>query len=190
MVTTQILVVDDSAPWRLLVSSILERTSSLKIVGEASDGVEAIEKAVTLHPDVVILDIGMPRLNGIEAAKKIRQASPKSKIIFLTQENDSDVQSVALNTGAAPLEVNSRCQTSSRNRTGYALDTKARSAGPHDTRTCNSLSGTLNCACPQSTQTFRVRKGPNNGSVEAPLSTAEVQRPHRSQSWRRVLRLD
>ena len=99
--TTQILVVDDSAPWRLLVSSILERTSSLRVVGEASDGVEAIEKAVTLHPDVVILDIGMPRLNGIEAAKKIRQASPKSKIIFLTQENDTDVRSVALNTGAA-----------------------------------------------------------------------------------------
>jgi DNA-binding NarL/FixJ family response regulator len=101
MATTQILVVDDSAPWRLLVSSIIERSSSLRVVGEASDGVEAIEKTATLHPDVVILDIGMPRLNGIEAAKKIRQASPKSKIIFLTQETDSDVRSVALNTGAA-----------------------------------------------------------------------------------------
>jgi len=100
MVITQILVVDDSAPWRLLVSSILERTSSLRVVGEASDGVEAIEKALTLHPDVVILDIGMPRLNGIEAAKRIRQASPKSKVIFLTQESDSDVRSVALSTGA------------------------------------------------------------------------------------------
>src|SRR5215467_14786306 len=100
MVITQILVVDDSAPWRLLVSSILERTSSLRVVGEARDGVEAIEKALTLHPDVVILDIGMPRLNGIEAAKKIRQASPKSKVIFLTQESDSDVRSVALSTGA------------------------------------------------------------------------------------------
>ena len=65
---TRILVVDDSEQWRLLVRSILERTLSFQIVGEASDGVEAVEKAAALLPDVVLLDIGMPRLNGIEAA--------------------------------------------------------------------------------------------------------------------------
>jgi len=131
MVTTQILVVDDSAPWRLLVSSILERTSSLKIVGEASDGVEAIEKAVTLHPDVVILDIGMPRLNGIEAAKKIRQASPKSKIIFLTQENDADVRSVALSTGAAAYLLKSTVSGRLQATIEQAMHWKPKPDQPH-----------------------------------------------------------
>lgn len=81
---------------------------SFQIAGEASDGVEAIVKATALLPDVVLLDIAMPRLNGIEAAKKIRQASPQSKIIFLTQDGDSDVRTAALATGPIACLVKSR----------------------------------------------------------------------------------
>jgi DNA-binding NarL/FixJ family response regulator len=107
MAAIGILVVDDFEPWHVSVRSILKRNPLFRVIGEARDGIEAIEKAVTLRPDVVLLDIGMPRLNGIEAAKKIRQACPESKIIFLTQEDSSDVRSVALDTGAAAYVLKS-----------------------------------------------------------------------------------
>lgn len=96
----QILIVDDFEHWRNSVRSILKGNPWFRVAGEASDGVEAVAKAAMLHPDIVLLDIGMPRLNGIEAAKRITKACPKSKIIFLTQEDSSDIQSVALDTGA------------------------------------------------------------------------------------------
>lgn len=100
--TTRILIVDDFQPFRNTLRSILERDSSLRVIGEACDGMEAIEKAATLRPDVLLLDIGMPRLNGIEAAKAIRQKmSPESAIIFVTQEDDCDIRNSALGLGAA-----------------------------------------------------------------------------------------
>jgi len=98
--TTRILLVDDFEPWRIAARSLLKAIPDFQVVGEASNGLDAIERAATLLPDVVLLDIGMPLLNGIEAAKKIRQCCPKSKIIFLTQQNDDDVRSVALAAGA------------------------------------------------------------------------------------------
>jgi DNA-binding NarL/FixJ family response regulator len=95
--TTRILIVDDFQPFRNTLRSILERDSSLRVIGEACDGIEGIEKAAILRPDVVLLDIGMPRLNGIEAAKAIRQkVCPESTIIFVTQEDDCDIRSSAL----------------------------------------------------------------------------------------------
>ena len=106
--TIRVLVVDDFEEWRLLVRSILQRNPCFQVVGEASDGVEAIEKAATLLPDLVLLDIGMPRLNGIEAARKIRESYPESKIIFLTQEHDSHIKEAALNTGASAYLLKSQ----------------------------------------------------------------------------------
>jgi DNA-binding NarL/FixJ family response regulator len=106
--TTRVLVVDDHQPWRLSVRAILKSNPSLLVIAEARDGVEAVEKAVTLRPDLVLLDIGMPRLNGIEAAKKIRRACPESRIIFVTQENDSDIQRAALETGASAYLLKSQ----------------------------------------------------------------------------------
>lgn len=106
--TLRILIVDDCRPWRTSVRSILERNRSFQVVGEAADGIEAIQTAATLRPDVVLLDIRMPRLNGIEAARVIKQnACPESKVIFLTQEDDQDVRSVALETGAAAYVLKS-----------------------------------------------------------------------------------
>ncbi|HTS05173.1 MAG TPA: response regulator transcription factor [Candidatus Eisenbacteria bacterium] len=100
MVAIQILIVDDFEHWRNSVRSMLKRNPRFRVVGEGRDGIEAVDKAATLRPHVVLLDIGMPRLNGIEAAKRIRKACPESKIIFLTQEDSSDIQSAALDTGA------------------------------------------------------------------------------------------
>jgi|SRR5215469_484143 len=108
MVTIRILVVDDFKQWRLLVRSILECVPSFRVVGEASDGIEAVKEAATLLPDVVLLDVGMPCLNGIEAAKGIRKASPESKIIFLTQESSSEVKEAALAAGAFAYLLKSR----------------------------------------------------------------------------------
>jgi DNA-binding NarL/FixJ family response regulator len=72
----------------------------LRVIGVASDGLEAIQKAEELQPDLILLDIGLPSLNGIEVARQIRKLSPKSKILFVSQESSADVVQEALGTGA------------------------------------------------------------------------------------------
>ena len=97
----RILVVDDYPPWRNQIRLILKARPEWNIIGEASDGQEAVEKAIELQPDIVLLDVGMPSQNGIEAAKIILQRCPKSKIVFVTQDGDSDVRNAAMQVGAA-----------------------------------------------------------------------------------------
>ena len=97
-----------SSHGELAARSLLKAIPDLQVIEEASNGLEAVEKAATLFPDVVLLDIGMPLLNGIEAARKIRQCCPESTIIFLTQQNDDDVRSIALATGADAYLVKSQ----------------------------------------------------------------------------------
>jgi DNA-binding NarL/FixJ family response regulator len=96
----RVLVVDDFEPWRHFVSSMLLEKPELLVVGEASDGLEAVHMAAELKPDLILLDIGLPHLDGIEAAVRVRQLSPSSKIIFLSQNNDLDIVRAALGTGA------------------------------------------------------------------------------------------
>ncbi|HEV2402015.1 MAG TPA: response regulator transcription factor [Candidatus Sulfotelmatobacter sp.] len=96
-----ILIVDDSADWRAQAREILQDHGQWHIVGEACDGLQAIRKAEELDPDLVLLDIGMPVMNGLEAAAQIRQTSPRSKIVFVTQENDPEIISAALAAGAS-----------------------------------------------------------------------------------------
>lgn len=100
MAAVRVMLVDDFKQWRATLRSIVEAVEGFRVVAEAGDAVEAIEKAGRLLPDIVLLDIGLPRLNGIEAAPRIRRTSPGSKIIFLTQEYDSDVTAAAFATGA------------------------------------------------------------------------------------------
>jgi DNA-binding NarL/FixJ family response regulator len=95
----RILVADDFKPWRDQVRALLKTRPDWEIIGEVSDGLEAVEKATDLQPDIVLLDIGMPSLNGIEAAKIIRQKSPKSRILFITQDGDVDVRNEARQLG-------------------------------------------------------------------------------------------
>jgi two-component system nitrate/nitrite response regulator NarL len=92
--------VDDYEPWRRWVYSQLARQQQFQIVGEASDGLEAVRKAHELKPDIILLDIGLPNLNGLEAANRIAQSNSNSKIVFLTAQNDSDVIKQALSNGA------------------------------------------------------------------------------------------
>jgi DNA-binding NarL/FixJ family response regulator len=103
----RILVVDDFAPWRNFVSFMLVMKPEFEVVGEASDGGKAVEKAVELKPDLILLDISMPVLNGIEAARQIRKLVPESKIIFLSQESSSEVIEEAMNLGASGYVIKS-----------------------------------------------------------------------------------
>ena len=96
----RVLVIDDYEPFRRRVASMLQEQPELQIICEASDGLEAVQKAEELHPDLILLDIGLPRLNGIEAARRIRQLSPGSRILFISQESSADLVREALATGA------------------------------------------------------------------------------------------
>jgi len=94
------LVADDFEDWRRQIRLLLQARPQSQIIAEASDGTEAVQKAEELKPDLILLDIGLPRLNGIEAARQIRQLSPSSKIVFLSMYNSPDVVQAALGTGA------------------------------------------------------------------------------------------
>ena len=98
--TVRILVMDDHVSFRQFVVELLEKRPELQVVGEASDGLETLQKAVELRPDLILLDIGLPSLNGIEVARQMRSLVPESKIIFLTQESSADVVQEALGLGA------------------------------------------------------------------------------------------
>lgn len=79
---------------------MLETRPELCVVAETGDGSDAVQKAQELKPDLILLDIGLPTLNGIEAANRIRQVAPDAKIVFLTQNSDEDIMRAALATGA------------------------------------------------------------------------------------------
>ncbi len=100
MSAIRVLVVDDLEPWRRFVSSSLDKEPDLQVISGAADGLEAVRKAEELQPDLIVLDIGLPKMNGIEAARRIRTLAPKSKILFLTQESSDDVVREAFNVGA------------------------------------------------------------------------------------------
>ena len=96
----RILVVDDFDPWRQQVCSILGARPELRVVAEAADGLEAVQKAEELKPDLILLDIGLPSVDGLEAAGRICQLAPATKIIFVTQNSDKDMVQAALSRGA------------------------------------------------------------------------------------------
>ena len=105
--SVRVLTVDDFDAWRDFVSSTLGRDLKFHIVGEGSDGLEAVHKAQQLQPELIVLDIGLPKLNGIEAARQIRRVAPNSKIVFLTENASPDVAAEALSTGASAYVVKS-----------------------------------------------------------------------------------
>jgi DNA-binding NarL/FixJ family response regulator len=94
-----ILVADDFQPFRQFVFSTLQERPDCQVICEVADGLEAVQKARELKPDLILLDMGLPHLNGIEAAKQICQVVPGTKILFLSQNNDADVVRAALRSG-------------------------------------------------------------------------------------------
>ena len=94
-------MVDDYTPWRHFIRSTLQQQADLQVIGEASDGAEAVVKAEELQPDLILLDIGLPTLNGIEAARQVREVAPQSRILFVTENRLRDIAEAALGTGAS-----------------------------------------------------------------------------------------
>src|SRR5215510_7366276 len=95
-----VVIADDFVPFRRLIRSKLP-TNGFQIVAEASDGLEAVSRTAELQPDVVLLDIMMPRLNGLQAAAQIRRVAPASRILFVSQNSDPDIVQSAMSHGAA-----------------------------------------------------------------------------------------
>jgi len=96
----RILVVDDFAPFREFTCTVLKNQVGFQIVAEAADGREAIQKSRESRPDLVLLDMNLPFLCGIEVARQIRLCSPDSTILFLSGNNDPELIEAALQTGA------------------------------------------------------------------------------------------
>jgi len=103
----RVLIVDDNERWRRFIRRTLLAYDKLQVIGEVSDGLEAVEKAHHLQPDLILLDIGLPKLNGIEAARRIRQVSPASKILFVSENRAWDVAEEALRVSASGYVVKS-----------------------------------------------------------------------------------
>jgi len=95
-----ILVADSFEPWLRYVRSTVNRRDGLLIVGEARDGLQAVQKAIQLRPDLILLNISLDTINGVEAAKQIRKAFPGAKLLFVTQIIDQDIMAEALSNGA------------------------------------------------------------------------------------------
>ena len=100
MASVRILIVDDCEPWRRMIFTLLQEYPDWQVICEASDGLEAVRKSKELQPDLILLDIGLPGINGIEAARQIRQFAPLSKILFLSENMCSTVVQEALCSGA------------------------------------------------------------------------------------------
>jgi DNA-binding NarL/FixJ family response regulator len=105
--TFRVLIVDDYEPWRRFMLSNLLKWPQLQVVGEACDGREAVLKSQQLQPDLILLDIGLPKMNGIETARQIRRQSPNVRILFCTENHSPDIAEAALRTGAKGYVVKS-----------------------------------------------------------------------------------
>ncbi len=107
MASVRILIVDDCEPWRRMVFTLLQEVPNWQVICEASDGLEAVQKSRDLQPDLILLDIGLPGLNGIEAGRQIHEVAPGSKILFLSENRCPDVVQEALRIGARGYVVKS-----------------------------------------------------------------------------------
>jgi DNA-binding NarL/FixJ family response regulator len=96
----RILIVDEHDALRRAIRNLLESSREFEICGEATNGVEAVEKAAALKPDVVVLNILLPVMDGFEAARKIRMVSPRSRIVILSSHTDERLLEEARNVGA------------------------------------------------------------------------------------------
>ena len=101
MKVSRILVVDDYKPWRHKICSLLETKPEFQIVAECWNGADAVERAGELKPNLITMDVGIPELNGIEAAVRVTEVSPSSKILFISENIEPEVVSAAIDAGAS-----------------------------------------------------------------------------------------
>jgi len=104
------MVVEDHQPFRRFICSTLDTQEHLQVIDEVDNGLQAVLQAKVSQPDLIVLDIGLPGLNGIEAARRILHLVPEAKIVFLSQESSADVVHEALRTGALGYVIKTRAQ--------------------------------------------------------------------------------
>src|SRR5687767_5116430 len=99
--TVRVLIADDHTLVRESLVSLLQRDGDVQVVAQASDGLETIDKAIATRPDVVVTDIAMPRLNGIEVVRRLREALPDTRVLVLTMHQEDEYVLQAVRVGAA-----------------------------------------------------------------------------------------
>jgi DNA-binding NarL/FixJ family response regulator len=109
MSVTQILVVDDFLPWQRFVSHLLDSESDLQIRSIAIDGSDAVQKAKQSKFDLILMDLSLPEINGINATRHILAHSPRSKVLFVTEHRDSELIRAAFDVGACGYILKSDC---------------------------------------------------------------------------------
>ena len=100
MLAFRTLIVEDYEEYRQFLRLTLLKETKFVVVGEALDGLQALQQAEELQPDLILLDLSVPKLNGMEACRRIRKVSPRSKVVILSQESSPDVVEAALRLGA------------------------------------------------------------------------------------------
>ncbi len=98
---TRVMIVDDHAVVRVGLSQVLEQTGEFEVVGQAVDGEEAVRMAADLSPQLVIMDIMMPKKDGVEACREIMESAPETLVVMLTASPDEDAVEAAVAAGAA-----------------------------------------------------------------------------------------
>ena len=104
----RVLVVDDFEPFRRFLCSTLAKRQDLQVICEVSDGLKAVQKAQDLKPDLILLAIALPTLDGFAAARQIRRLAPESKIIFVSVDSSPELLQEALNVGASGYVLKTR----------------------------------------------------------------------------------
>ena len=121
----RVLVVDDYAPFRLIVRYVLSEESDIEIVGEAPDGEAAVRQAGMLKPDVVLLDLAMPKLDGWEAIPLIRERSPETRIVILSGFPEERMRDLARENGVAAYVEKGDSEDAIRRAVREAVPTRA-----------------------------------------------------------------
>ena len=104
-------MVDDFSAWRKFIRAKLQQCRGLQIVGEACDGIEALRKVQNLRPDMILLDIALPGLNGFELARQVRKQFTKIKILFVSENRSREIVEEALRIGSGGYVVKSDAET-------------------------------------------------------------------------------
>lgn len=120
----RIMLVEDHEPFRRFISRTLQAQEHLQVIDEQKNGLDAVVQAGILKPDLMVLDIGLPGLNGIEAARRIRDCTPGTKIIFLSQESSADIVQEALNAGASGYVIKTEAESELLDAIESVLDGK------------------------------------------------------------------
>jgi DNA-binding NarL/FixJ family response regulator len=121
--SVRVLIVDDLAPFRGAARLIIEATPGFEVAGEVSSGEESLETARTLRPDLVLMDVNLPGIDGVEAGRRIVADAPSTVVVLVSTRDGEDLGSIAADSGAAAYLAKSRLSSESLTRVWLAATT-------------------------------------------------------------------